>query len=194
VRRLSSRMILSQQCTQLGVDILWRCGLGFAQGERLFPVLAGMDGILSDVDRSFREQLMEVLDVGLGQRLHSCLDDVVDAGEVVVGFDQVIDFDRFKAHVDLTCFEDLFHLCPHEPITGHAVIAVAKVDLDIVVQAMVDTLGLLLLQLFHHRRQILLLIFFEFRFLYIIRNKPDTIFLNRLRDSSFPAKPPNKRI
>jgi len=80
---LFQTFVLSQQRTQPRVDVFRRRSLGFSQSARLFPVLAGMDGILSDIDRSFREQLMEVFDIGLGQRLHGCLDDVVDAGEVV---------------------------------------------------------------------------------------------------------------
>ena len=110
-----------------------------------------MDGILSDIDRSFGEQLVEMLDVGLGQRFHRGLNDIVDAGKMVVGFDQVSDFDWFETYMDLACFEDFLYLCPHEPVTGHAVIAVAEVNLDVIVQTMLHTLGLLLLQFLDHR-------------------------------------------
>ena len=184
--------ILSQQCTQLRVDILRRSGLHFAQGAGFLPILAGMDSILSDIHCSFGEQLMEMLDVGLSQRLRGCLNDIVDTGEVVIRFDQIIDFDRFEAHMDLACLENLFHLRPHEPVTGHAVITVAEVDLDIVIQAMIYTLSLLLLQLLHHGRQNYRLIVLPIRLFNVIGNEPNTILLDSIRHATFPAKTPNK--
>ena len=92
---------------------------------------------------------VQFADIGLGKPNCSRIDDVVDAGDVVIGFDQIVHLDWLKAHGDFAFLIDLFHLIEHEPVTGQTVGAVAEVDLYVIEETVVDLLCPLALQLFH---------------------------------------------
>ena len=88
----------------------------------------------------------------MGEPRCSRLNDVVDTGEMVLCFDEITHLDRLKAHGDFAFLIDFFHLIEHEAVTGHAVGAVAEVDLYVVEESMVDFLRPLALQLFYKFR------------------------------------------
>ena len=92
---------------------------------------------------------VQLADICLGKPSRGCLDDVVDAGEVVVCFDQIIYLDWLEAYGDFAFLIDFLHLVEHEPVTGHTVGAVAEVDLYVIEKSVVDFLSSLALQLLY---------------------------------------------
>ena len=88
---------------------------------------------------------VQLADIGLRKPSCSCFDDVVDAGEVIIRFDQIIHLDRLKAHGDFAFLIDLFHLIEHESVACQTVGAVAEVDLYVIVKSVVDLLSTLTL-------------------------------------------------
>ena len=136
--------ILADQLAHLGVDVLGRGSFQFVQVVLLSAV--NPDAALAPalVKGAVEHQIVQPLDVGLGQRLGSCVDDVIYAEHVIRGFDEVVHLDGLEAGLYLVRLEDLRDLGEHETVAGHAPIRVGKVGLYIVIQAVVHLLGLLL--------------------------------------------------
>ena len=142
-------LIFGNQSTHLGANVLgWR-GFGFTEDAVIAAILARMKQELSFGDGTVAHHGVQLADIGLGKPSCSRVDDVVDAGEVVIRFNQIIHLDRLKAHRDFAFLIDFFHLIEHEPVTGQTVGAVAEVDLYVIEETVVDLLCPLALQLLH---------------------------------------------
>lgn len=137
-------LILTQKLAHLGIDILGCRGFQLAQ-------IVGCGAVRPDAalatalgEGAVEHQIVKPLDVGLGQRLGGGVNDVIHAEHVVGGFNEVIYLNWLKAGLDLVRLKDLRDLGEHEPVAGHAPVAEGEVRLNVIKQAMVYLLGLLL--------------------------------------------------
>ena len=91
---------------------------------------------------------LQMIDEGLGQRLHRVGQDRINTEEVISCFDDIIDLDCFAAGDDAVGFVQQLDLVASQPVTGHTPIAVDHVDLDIVVKTAILPAVSLLDQIF----------------------------------------------
>lgn len=137
-------LIFTKQLAHLGVDVLGRRGFQLIQIVGCSTVRPNAALATALGESTIEHQVVQPLDVGLGQRLGGSVDDVIHTEHMVSGLNEIVHLDGFKAGLDLVRLEDLRDLREHQPVAGHASVAVGEVGLHVVIQAMEHFLGFLL--------------------------------------------------
>ncbi len=174
---LRQPLVLPQELTHLGVDVLGRGSFQFFQVVGLGAVDTDAAFAPALVEGAVEHLIVQPLDVGLGQRLGGGVDDVIHAEHMVGGLDKIVHLDGFEAGLDLVCVEDFRDLGEHQPVAGHAPVRVGKVGLYVVIKAVEHLFSLLLPEFFDQERlglrnYRLVLSFLTFRFLRFFWNIP----------------------
>lgn len=139
-------VVLCQESLHLAVYLFGRRGLHAADliGQTL--VVAHGKPFLAAVRRTELELCVQFLDEGFGERLRGPVDDRVDAAEVVRGFEDIVYTQRLALDAHRVGLEDMAGLVVGQPAAFDVVRVVGEVDLRTVVDAALETHGLLLAQ------------------------------------------------
>ena len=133
------RFVLFEQlidgCGDLG---RWRSLAEFGCGGSL--AVSGGDGSMALVAAALAEQGgLQLLDESLRQRFHGVGENHINAEEMIVGLDDVVDLDGLFVGENPVGLIQHFNLITGQSVAGHAAIAVNHIDLQVFIEAAIHS-------------------------------------------------------